>query len=213
MSGRGRLIALEGVDGCGKSTQALRLSAHHRGAVDGGARRHATGRHVAHAAARSQPAPRVRASRGAAHGGGPRPARGRGGPARPRAGRWVVTERFSGSTLAYQGYGRGLDLDELRRLVVWAAGGIEPDLTILLDVAPALARGRRRSRARRSPGTPRRRLPRAGARRVPGPGRGGPRHVGRRRRRRRRRGCRRAALGRGRRAARSPSHGPMRTPP
>ena len=29
------------------------------------------------------------------------------------AGRWVVTERFSGSTLAYQGYGRGLDLDEL----------------------------------------------------------------------------------------------------
>ena len=59
------------------------------------------------------------------------------------AGRWVVTERFSGSTLAYQGYGRGLDLDELRRLVLWATGGIEPDLTILLDVSPALARGRR----------------------------------------------------------------------
>jgi dTMP kinase len=59
-----------------------------------------------------------------------------------REGRWVVTERFSGSTLAYQGYGRGLDLDDLRRLVGWAAGGITPDLNVLLDVPPALARGR-----------------------------------------------------------------------
>ncbi len=57
-------------------------------------------------------------------------------------GRWVVTERFSGSTLAYQGYGRGLDLDELRRLVSWASGGLDADLTILLDVPSALARDR-----------------------------------------------------------------------
>ena len=42
------------------------------------------------------------------------------------AGRWVVTDRFSGSTLAYQGYGRGLDLGELRRLVDWATAASCP---------------------------------------------------------------------------------------
>jgi dTMP kinase len=50
------------------------------------------------------------------------------------AGRWVVTDRFSGSTLAYQGYGHGLDVGELRRLVDWASGGIAPDLNVLVDV-------------------------------------------------------------------------------
>ena len=38
-------------------------------------------------------------------------------------GRWVVTDRFSGSTLAYQGWGRGLSTDSLRQVVAWAAGG------------------------------------------------------------------------------------------
>src|SRR5207244_2314645 len=50
--------------------------------------------------------------------------------------------RFSGSTLAYQDYGRGLDVDELRRLSSWAAGGLEPDLVVLLDVAPDVAAAR-----------------------------------------------------------------------
>jgi len=59
------------------------------------------------------------------------------------AGRWVVTDRFSGSTLAYQGYGRGLDLDDLRLLVDWATGGITPDLNVLVDVPVAVGRGRR----------------------------------------------------------------------
>ena len=59
------------------------------------------------------------------------------------AGRWVVTDRFSGSTLAYQGYGRGLDLAELGRLVDWATAGIEPDLNILVDVPVTVARARR----------------------------------------------------------------------
>jgi dTMP kinase len=59
------------------------------------------------------------------------------------SGRWVVTDRFSGSTLAYQGYGRGFDLPDLRRLVAWATGGIEPDLNVLVDVPVAVARERR----------------------------------------------------------------------
>ena len=43
-------------------------------------------------------------------------------------GRNVVSDRFSGSTLAYQGYGRGLDLGELAWLSSWASDGLEPDL-------------------------------------------------------------------------------------
>ena len=61
------------------------------------------------------------------------------------AGRWVVTDRFSGSTLAYQGYGRGLDLEELKRLVSWATAGVTPDLNVLVDVPLDVARARRRS--------------------------------------------------------------------
>lgn len=59
-----------------------------------------------------------------------------------RAGRHVVTDRFSGSTLAYQGFGRGLDVEELAWLCRWAAGGLEPDLVVLLDVQVAMAGAR-----------------------------------------------------------------------
>jgi dTMP kinase len=45
----------------------------------------------------------------------------------------VLTDRFSASTIAYQGYGRQLDLDAVRRLDAVARQGIEPTLTILLD--------------------------------------------------------------------------------
>jgi dTMP kinase len=61
------------------------------------------------------------------------------------SGRWVVTDRFSGSLLAYQGFGRGLDVAELRRLTSWASGGLWPDLTVLLDV-PAEDAAARQSR-------------------------------------------------------------------
>lgn len=60
------------------------------------------------------------------------------GPALAR-GDDVVSDRFSGSTLAYQGYARGLDVGELARLSAWASGGVEPDLIILLDVATDVA--------------------------------------------------------------------------
>ena len=49
-------------------------------------------------------------------------------------GRHVVSDRFSGSSLAYQGYGRGLPADDVGWLSRWAAGGLEPDLTVLLRV-------------------------------------------------------------------------------
>lgn len=58
------------------------------------------------------------------------------------AGGVVVTDRFADSTLAYQGYGRGLGLDEIRSLNRIATGGLTPDVTILLDLAPELALAR-----------------------------------------------------------------------
>lgn len=57
-------------------------------------------------------------------------------------GAWVVCDRFAASTLAYQGYGRGLDVAALRLLNGIATGNLEPDLTILLDLDPE--EGRRR---------------------------------------------------------------------
>lgn len=50
------------------------------------------------------------------------------------AGRHVVCDRFSGSTLAYQGYGRRLELATLEAMSRWASGGLEPDVVVLLDV-------------------------------------------------------------------------------
>ncbi len=52
------------------------------------------------------------------------------------AGRLVLCDRFYDSTLAYQGYGRGLDLAVLRALTALATGGLAPDLTIYLDIEP-----------------------------------------------------------------------------
>lgn len=46
----------------------------------------------------------------------------------------VLCDRFADSTLAYQGYGRGLDLEHLRRITAFATGGLMPDLTIYLDL-------------------------------------------------------------------------------
>lgn len=59
------------------------------------------------------------------------------------AGRVVLTDRFSLSTLAYQGYGRGLPLDEVERMNRFATGGLAPDLTIVLDVDPSTGSARK----------------------------------------------------------------------
>jgi dTMP kinase len=58
------------------------------------------------------------------------------------SGRHVVTDRFLGSSLAYQGYGRGLDVEAVRGLSLFAVEGTLPDLTVLIDVPVSLAMGR-----------------------------------------------------------------------
>jgi dTMP kinase len=143
-TGPGRLIALEGIDGSGKSTQARRLSdrldalltfepgatqlgvALRRLLLDSGEVRVAGPTEaLLMAADRAQHVAEVVT------------------PAL-EAGTWVVTDRYSASTLAYQGYGRGLDLTWLDRLVEWATGGVAPDVTVLIEVPVAVAAARRR---------------------------------------------------------------------
>lgn len=58
-------------------------------------------------------------------------------------GRSVVSDRFFASTLAYQGYGRGLDLDDLRAATELAIGSCRADLTILIDIPLDVANERR----------------------------------------------------------------------
>lgn len=53
-----------------------------------------------------------------------------------REGRIVLSDRFTDSTTAYQGYGRGLDLGMIRHLNALASDGLAPDLTLLLDLDP-----------------------------------------------------------------------------
>lgn len=60
-----------------------------------------------------------------------------------REGRIVLCDRYADSTMAYQGYGHGLDKDALTRLLDFATGGLKPDLTLLFDL-PAEAGLRRR---------------------------------------------------------------------
>lgn len=55
------------------------------------------------------------------------------------AGRDVVCDRFIGSSVAYQGYGRGLDVDIVRAVSGWAAAGLWPDAVVLLEVPEDVA--------------------------------------------------------------------------
>jgi dTMP kinase len=144
---RGRLIALEGIDGCGKSTQ-VRILADRLGALatfEPGAtplgdslRTLLLDRDEAPVAARAE-ALLMAADRAQHVVQVIVPAL--------EAGRWVVTDRFSASTVAYQGFGRGLDRVQLEELVGWATAGLRPDLTVLLDVPVAVAATRRQGSA------------------------------------------------------------------
>lgn len=59
------------------------------------------------------------------------------------SGRHVVSDRYLGSSVAYQGYGRGLDPIEVRQLSQWATDDLEADLVVLLQAPLGLARSRR----------------------------------------------------------------------
>lgn len=66
------------------------------------------------------------------------------------AGTVVLCDRYNDSTMAYQGYGRRLDMEEVRRLCDYASHGLQPDLTFLLDID--VARGLNRTRKRHRTG-------------------------------------------------------------
>ena len=62
-------------------------------------------------------------------------------------GRWVLLDRFVDSSLAYQGAGRGLGVEEIRELNAFATGGLAPDCTLLLRIDPAAGLARAAGRA------------------------------------------------------------------
>lgn len=59
------------------------------------------------------------------------------------AGKIVISDRYADSALAYQGYGRGLDLVALRHIMTFATGGLQPDITFFLDLDPQQGLARR----------------------------------------------------------------------
>jgi dTMP kinase len=145
---RGLLIALEGGEGAGKTTQARLLSIWLRdqgydvqttqepGATKVGMRLRAVLLDTAHTGLDPRAEALMYAADRAEHVASViKPALERG--------TIVVTDRFVDSSLAYQGAGRCLPLGEVTRINRWATGGLTPDLTILLDLPPALGLGRR----------------------------------------------------------------------
>ncbi|MCB0360748.1 MAG: dTMP kinase, partial [Bdellovibrionales bacterium] len=65
----------------------------------------------------------------------------------------VICDRFTHSTVAYQGYGRGLPLPMLHDLNRVVTGGLQPDLVVLLDLPPEIALNRVQERSEKSTGT------------------------------------------------------------
>ena len=146
MTGRGLFITLEGGDGSGKSTQAALLESwlqesdrvvlrtREPGGTDFGAEvreivLHSTGHISPRAEALLYAADRAHHISTKV-----RPAIERGDV--------VIQDRYLDSSVAYQGAGRVLNADEIRGLSLWAAEGLLPDVTILLDLDEQVARGR-----------------------------------------------------------------------
>jgi dTMP kinase len=67
------------------------------------------------------------------------------------AGEIILCDRFYDSTTAYQGYGRGLDLEKVKAVIDFAVGETRPDLTLLLYVPPEVSAERLRSRQENLP--------------------------------------------------------------
>lgn len=142
MTERGRLIVLEGGEGCGKSTQARRL-ADSLGALStrepGGTAIGAGLRSLLLDTATRDLDVRAETLLMAAD-----RAQHVATVIEPAlaAGRHVVCDRYVGSSVAYQGYGRGVPIDDVIALSRFATGGLEPDLVVLL-VVPAEVSARR----------------------------------------------------------------------
>ena len=148
---RGKFITFEGGEGCGKSTQVKRFAAalESRGIKvlltrePGGTRLAELVRRLLKDEVEDPPVDRAElllflAARAQLVKNVIRPAL--------EEGSWVVSDRFSDSTVAYQGYGRGLPLDFVRAANDFACEGLKPDLTFLLDLDPAVAQARMRGR-------------------------------------------------------------------
>lgn len=126
-------IAFEGAEGCGKSTQAARC-AESIGAVltreTGGTAIGARLREILHDTAIADLSPRAEALIAAAD-----RAQHLAEVVRPAlaAGRTVVSDRSVYSTLAYQGFGRQLDVDEIERINRWATDDLFPGLVFFID--------------------------------------------------------------------------------
>ena len=151
MAERGRFITFEGGEGCGKSTQVKRLAAalEAKGVKvlltrePGGTRLAEMIRTLLKDEAEDPPVDRAElllflAARAQLVRNVIRPALD--------AGTWVLSDRFSDSTIAYQGYGRGLPVDFVKAANDFACEGLAPDLTLLLDVEPSVAAQRMRGR-------------------------------------------------------------------
>lgn len=130
----GKYIAFEGLEGCGKSTHAKRLATRLDAVITrepGGTAIGSILRNILVDPTNTVLSPRTEALLMSAD-------RAQHiaeliGPALA-SGRHVVSDRSVYSSLAYQGYGREQDLDELKRLNDWAIGGLWPDLVIYIDV-------------------------------------------------------------------------------
>ena len=147
-SGAGLFIAFEGGDGAGKSTQAARLAetlesrglsvlrTREPGGTPIGEKLRSLVLDHGHGHIDARTEALIFAASRAAHAEQViRPALERGGI--------VLTDRYIDSSVAYQGAGRGLGADAVRSLNEWATSGLEPQLTVLLDVEPGMGRSRR----------------------------------------------------------------------
>ena len=152
---RGRFISFEGGEGCGKTTQIARLKSalEARGErvvvvrEPGGTRLAELIRTLLKDEEQDPPCDRTElllflAARAQLVRNVIRPAL--------EDGKWVLSDRFSDSTFAYQGYGRGLPLDFLREANAFACEGVAPDRTLLLEVPPEVAESRMRKREART---------------------------------------------------------------
>ena len=154
----GRLLVLEGIDGCGKTTQLRHLAnwLPRSGLMPEGARLHLTRepggtalgialrKLVLHPPGDASPEPLAELLLYAAD-----RAQHVAQLIRPalEQGHWVLSDRFSGSTLAYQGYGRELDLDLIQQLEQIATAGLVPDLTFWLELSVEESLVRRHARS------------------------------------------------------------------